>query len=115
MSPLAILLAERTVEKRPYWIGVLALAHYRAGHWEETIELMRPVVERPEGNAEGSLLQAMSYWQLGQKEKARASYAKAMEWMETHKPPLGWIWIQAEATLLLGMPETEIIELRQYK
>ncbi len=113
MSPLAILLAEKLLEKRPNLIGDLGLAHYRADHWEGTIELMRPVVERPQGHALGSFLQAMSYWHLGQKEQALASYAKAMKWMDSHKPPLGWIWIQAEATLLLGMPETEIMELRK--
>jgi hypothetical protein len=115
MSPLAIILAERILDKRPNLIGDLGLAHYRAGHWERTIELMRPVVERPEGHGLGSFLHAMSCWQLGQKEQARASYAKAMEWMDSHKPPLGWIWVQAEATLLLGMPETEIMELREGK
>ena len=76
---------------------------------------MRPVVERPQGHAMGSFLQAMSYWHLGQKERAFASYAKAMEWMDGHKPPLGWIWLQAEATLLLGMHEKEIMELRNDK
>jgi hypothetical protein len=115
MAPLAILWAERLVEKNPNLIGDLGLAHYRAGHWERTIELMRPVAEQPQGHGLGSLLCAMSYWQLGQKEQARASYAQAMEWMDSHKPPDGWILMQAEATLLLGMPETEILELRKHK
>ena len=35
-----------------------------------------------------------------------------MEWMDSHKAPLGAVWLQAEAALLLGMPETEILELR---
>jgi tetratricopeptide (TPR) repeat protein len=115
VSPLAILLAEKAVEKKPNWIGVLALAHYRAGHWEQTIELMRPVVERAQGHGIGCFLQAMCYWHLGQEVEARTSYAKGMAWMDSHKPPLGAIWLQAEAALLLGRPEKEIFELRQYK
>jgi len=115
VSPLAILLAEKTVEKKPNWIDVLALAHYRAGHWDQAIELMRPVVERPQGNRIGCFLQAMCYWHLGQEAEARTSYAKGTESMGSHKPPLGAIWLQAEAALLLGRPETEIFELRQYK
>jgi len=115
VSPLAILLAEKAVEEKPNWIDVLALAHYRAGHWEQTIELMRPVVERAQGHGIGCFLQAMCYWHLGQEVDARTSYAKGMEWMGSHKPPLGAIWLQAEAALLLGRPETEIFELRQYK
>lgn len=115
VSPLAILLAEKAVEKKPNWIGVLALAHYRAGHWDQAIELMRPVVERPQGHGIGCFLQAMCCWHLGQEVEARTSYAKGMEWMDSHKPPLGAIWLQAEATLLLGMPETEIMEFRNDK
>ena len=115
VSPLAILLAEKAVEKKPNWIDVLALAHYRAGHWDRAIELMRPVVERTQGHEIGCFLQAMCYWHLGQEVEARASYAKGMERMGSHKPPLGAIWLQTEATLLLGMPETEIMEFRNDK
>jgi serine/threonine protein kinase/Flp pilus assembly protein TadD len=113
-SSLAILFGERLLEKTS-WIGALALAHYRAGHWEKTIELMRPVVEQSEGNGIGCFLHAMSYWQLGQKEQAFASYDKGMERIDDDKLWWGAIWLQAEAALLLGMPKTEIMELRQYK
>ncbi|MFC1795116.1 hypothetical protein ACFL3Q_16215 [Planctomycetota bacterium] len=110
MSPLAILLAEKVG-----WRGIRGLAHYRAGHWEETVELTRPIVERSEADAIVCFLHAMSCWQLGQKEEARTSYARAMDWVDSNKPPLGAVWLQAEATLLLEMPETAILELRNDK
>ena len=114
-SSLAIFYGEKLLKKKSNLIGALALAHYRASHWEKTIELMRPVVEQSEGHGIGCFLHAMSYWRLGQKEQALESYAKGMEWINSHKPPLGAVWLQAEATLLLGMPETEILELKDNK
>jgi hypothetical protein len=110
LSPLTILLA-----KKVGWRGIRGLAHYRAGHWEKTVGLTRLQVEQSEANAIVCFLHAMSCWQLGQKEEARSSYAKGMDWMDSHKPPVGAFWMQAEATLLLGMPETEILELRNDK
>jgi serine/threonine protein kinase/tetratricopeptide (TPR) repeat protein len=111
MSPLAIMLAEKIGQT-----SAVGLAHYRAGHWEKTIELTRPLVENSEAGGIVCFLHAMSCWQIGQKEQALASYAKAMEWMDSNKrAPVGAFWLQAEATLLLGMPETEIIELRKNK
>ena len=110
ISPLAIILAEKIG-----WTGPLGLAHYRAGHWEKTAELTRLKIERSEANPIVCFLRAMSCWQLGQKEQARASYAKAMEFMNNSKQPLAAFWLQAEATLLLGMPEKEIMELRSDK
>jgi serine/threonine protein kinase/Flp pilus assembly protein TadD len=110
MSPLAIILAEKVG-----WLGLRGLAHYRAGHWEKTAELTRLKIERSEANPIVCFLRAMSCWQLGQKEQARASYAKAMEFMNNSKQPLAAFWLQAEATLLLGMPETEIMEFRNDK
>jgi serine/threonine protein kinase/Tol biopolymer transport system component/Flp pilus assembly protein TadD len=115
MSPLAILLAEKVFEEKG-WKGILGLAHYRAGHWEETIELVRPRAERSQGNGINCFLMAMSCWQLGQKEEASTWYAKGMDRIDSHKqPPTGAFWLQAEATMLLGMPETEIMELRKNK
>jgi hypothetical protein len=29
---------------------------------------------------------AMAHWRLGEKEKARASFDKAVQWMEMHQP-----------------------------
>jgi hypothetical protein len=113
LSPLSILMAEKIVEKKPSWIGNLALAHYRAGHWDKTIELMCPVAERPGAGGIGCFLMAMACWQLGQKEEAPTWYAKGMEWMDSHKPPVGAFWLQGEATVLLGMPETQIMEMRR--
>ena len=110
LSPLATLLAEKIG-----WSGLLGLTHYRAGHWEKPIELMGPVLEQPEANGIKRFLYAMSCWQVGKKEGALASYAKGMEWMDSNKPTLVMFWLQAEAALLLGMPETEILELRDKK
>ncbi|MHC4216281.1 MAG: hypothetical protein ACYSWP_23255, partial [Planctomycetota bacterium] len=110
MSPLSIILAEKIG-----WMGAVGLAHYRAGHWKKTVELIRPKVEQSEAGAMLYFLHAMSCWQLKQKEQARASYVNAMEWLESNESPLATYWLQAEATLLLGMPETEIMELRSDK
>ncbi len=109
MSPLAIILA-----KKVGWSGLLGLAHYRAGHWEKTAELTRLKIERSEANPVVCFLHAMSCWQLGQKEKALTSYTEAMEFMDSKQPPAAY-WLQAEATLLFGMPETEILELKDNK
>jgi hypothetical protein len=59
---------------------------------------------------------AMAYWQLGQKQEAPIWYDKGMDWMDSrNKLPLGALCLQGEATMLLGMPETEIMELRKNK
>ena len=114
--PLAILLAEKLVEKKPSWVGNLGLAHYRAGHLEKTIELIRPAAERPKAGGIACFLMAMVCWQLGEKQEAHIWYDKGMDWMDSSKkPPLGALCLQGEATMLLGMPETEIMELRKNK
>lgn len=50
----------------------------------------------------------MAHWQLGEREQARDWYAKALAWVQEHKPPVQQvrgIWIEA-ATLLGEEPPT---------
>src|SRR5581483_3438237 len=85
----AVELAAKAAQTEPTTVGyrgTLGTARYRADDWkraiadlEEAISLRRP--DDPADANEGFFL-AMAHWQLGEQDKAREWFAKAMQWME---------------------------------
>ncbi|MFO0892488.1 MAG: tetratricopeptide repeat protein [Isosphaeraceae bacterium] len=67
-------------------LGTLGLARYRSGDWKQSIaDLQTAIGSRPSDdttNATEAFFLAMAHWQLGEKEKAREWYGKAVAWME---------------------------------
>jgi hypothetical protein len=52
---------------------------------------------------------AMTYWQQGDRAKARSSYGNGVQWMEKHNPRNEeLVRLRAEATVLLGMSDHTI-------
>jgi eukaryotic-like serine/threonine-protein kinase len=63
-------------------------AHYRAGDWKAAIKSlensMRLLPDKQESS--NTFFLAMAHWQLGEKDKARVWYDKAVGWMEKNQP-----------------------------
>ncbi len=105
---LANELIENSPKVRDVWM-TLGVAHYRCGAWNDAIAAL----EKSEASAPGlftatnGFFLAMAYWQLGDKEKGREWYAKAMQSVETTSQPSGreLALFRLEASQLLGIPE----------
>ncbi len=89
----AVQLAEKAVKLAPNdgncW-NTLGVAHYRAGHWKDAIEGLTKSMELQKGAMESfdTLFLAMARWHLGEKEKARQWYQRAVQWMDKNKRAL---------------------------
>jgi WD40 repeat protein/tetratricopeptide (TPR) repeat protein len=99
----AVVFAEAAVEAAPSSLtyrNTLGAAYYRAGLWDEAIEVMG------KGSWDFFFL-AMAHWQRGEQEKAQMWYNRAVEWMEKHAPENKQLRrFRTEATALLGITET---------
>jgi tetratricopeptide (TPR) repeat protein len=86
--------------------NTLALAEYRAGHWNESIAASaRSVALGNGGNAHDWLFLALAHWQKGDKDEARKWFHKAVDWIKEKDPKnveLRRFW--EEAAELLGQP-----------
>jgi tetratricopeptide (TPR) repeat protein len=87
-----------------FW-NTVGVAEYRAGNWDAAIQ----AIERShqllgDGHASHNLFfLAMSYWQLGRKDEARAAYDQAVSWMQKTRPTdEELLRFCAEAASLLG-------------
>ncbi len=91
-----------------YW-GVLGATQYRSGNWHAALEALQKVTELDPDRV--SIFLAMTQWQLGQKEEARKSYKKAVEWIQKNQPDNERLRrFRSEAAELLGIsegPQTE--------
>jgi hypothetical protein len=60
------------------------------GHWKDAlacIEKSRQLENRSEPpDSFDRFFEAMAYWQLGDRPKARPCYDEAVQWMEKHEP-----------------------------
>ncbi len=97
--------AQRAVELSPdtgnCW-NTLGVAHYRAGNWKESIAALEKSGQLREGDSYDWFFLAMAYWQLGQKEKARPYFDKAVQWMDKNMPNGGELGrFRAEAAELM--------------
>ncbi len=105
---LANELIQNSPKVRDVWT-TLGVAHYRAGAWNDAIAAL----EKSEAAAPGlftavnGFFLAMAYWQLGEKEKAREWYAKALKSVETAIQPAGreLAVFRSEASHLLGIAD----------
>jgi eukaryotic-like serine/threonine-protein kinase len=105
---LANELIQNTPKVRDVWT-TLGVAYYRAGAWNDAIAAL----EKSEATAPGpftaidGLFLAMAFWQLGDKEKGREWYAKALQSVDTATQPSRreLALIRSEAARLLGISD----------
>src|SRR5262249_22467828 len=85
----------------------LGVAHYRAGQWKEAVAALEHSIERRlDGDSIDWFFLAMVRWRLGEKDKARESYDRAVQWMEKNKPKNEELRrFRAEAAELLELKE----------
>jgi serine/threonine protein kinase/tetratricopeptide (TPR) repeat protein len=104
----ALELAKTAVELAPlndtYW-KTLGHAEYRSGNWKAAVQAFQRMKEL--GSAGDSLEWfplSMAYWKLGDKDAARKTYDRAVQWMEKHNPKDGFLReLHAEAAALMGI------------
>jgi serine/threonine protein kinase/Tfp pilus assembly protein PilF len=105
---LAVAHARKAVDLAPdiggFW-NTLGVAQYRNGDWKTAVEaLMKSVQLRQGGDSFDFFFLAMAHWQLGEKDKARAWYDRAVAWMDQNAPQDGELKrFRAEAASLLGL------------
>ncbi|HZU37491.1 MAG TPA: tetratricopeptide repeat protein, partial [Gemmataceae bacterium] len=105
--------ATTIMPREGFYVNTLGVAHHRAGHWKEAIAALTKSMELEKGALEAfdTFFLAMAHWQLGEKEKARQWYDRAVQWTETHRYQLqaNEEWpeelqrFRAEAAKLLGI------------
>lgn len=83
-------LAQKAVEVAPnsgvFW-NTLGVAHYRAGSWKEAVAALEKSMQlRGGGDSSNWFFLAMASWQLGEKDKARQWFDKAVEWIDKNMP-----------------------------
>jgi hypothetical protein len=110
----ALPLAENAVRLAPKSLtcrNTLGVAHYRAGHFRETVEVLRPNVDEQmdEVLAYDLYFLAMSYHHLGETVRGRDYYDWAVRWVAMQrdlKPDIReeLTELHAEAEKLLGSP-----------
>jgi tetratricopeptide (TPR) repeat protein len=85
--------------------NTLGVAQYRNGAWRAAVEaLMKSIQLRKGGDSFDFFFLAMAHWQLGEKDKARAWYDRAVAWMDKNSPQNEELKrFRAEATALLGL------------
>jgi tetratricopeptide (TPR) repeat protein len=113
--PRALELAQKAAHSSPqsptYW-GTLGTARYQTGDWKGAIADLEKVIglrtaDDPSNAYEGFFL-AMSHWQLGEKDKAREWFAKAVQWMDKgNKDDAELKRFRAEAAELLGVEKQD--------
>jgi tetratricopeptide (TPR) repeat protein len=86
----AVELARKAVELEPksrsFW-NTLGAALYRAGDWRAAIQVLEKSMELSKGgDSIDWFFLAMAHKQLGETDKARAWYDKAVEWMDKNRP-----------------------------
>jgi tetratricopeptide (TPR) repeat protein len=86
----AVALATKALELAPKArniLNTLGAAHYRAGDWKAAITALEKSMELAKGgNSCDWFFLAMAHWRLGDREKARDWYDKAVAWMDKLKP-----------------------------
>jgi uncharacterized protein HemY len=88
--PRAVELARKAVELAPkarmIW-NTLGAAQYRAGDWKAAIQALEKSMELSKGGDSFDwFFLAMAHWRLGEKDKARAWYDRAVQWTDKNQP-----------------------------
>jgi tetratricopeptide (TPR) repeat protein/serine/threonine protein kinase len=107
---LAVTLAKKAVELAPqHWayLNTLGVASYRRGDCKAAIvALEKSMALRKGGDSNDWFFLAMAHWQLGEKDKARAWYDRAVQWMDKIQPKNEELRrFRAEAAELLELKE----------
>jgi tetratricopeptide (TPR) repeat protein len=96
--------------------NTLGTAQYCAGEWKLAVEALNKSMDlRKGGDSWDWFFLAMAHWKLGEKDKARQWYEKAVQWMEKNNPQDDELRrFRAEAEELLGIekpgnPEPELV------
>jgi tetratricopeptide (TPR) repeat protein len=103
-------LAKEAVELEPlqggHW-NTLGAAQYRAGNWKDAIAALEKSMELSKGGDSSDwFFLAMAHWKLGEKDKAREWYDKAVQWMDKNQPKNDELRrFRAEAAELLELKE----------
>jgi serine/threonine protein kinase/tetratricopeptide (TPR) repeat protein len=106
----AVAFAQLAVKAAPtngnYW-NTLGTAHYRGENWKEAIAALERSMElRKAGNSHDWFFLAMAHWKLGEKEKARTWFDRAVQWMDKNQPRNEELSrFRKEAADLLGISE----------
>jgi serine/threonine protein kinase/Flp pilus assembly protein TadD len=106
--PQAVESAKKAVQLAPgagaVW-NTLGVALYRSGNWKEAIAaLEKSVTLRNGGDSFDWFFLAMTNRQLGEKDKARRWYDKAVRWMEKNRPADEELRrLRSEAAQVLGV------------
>jgi tetratricopeptide (TPR) repeat protein len=101
----AVSLSQEAVELNPsngvFW-RTLGVAHYRTENWTDARAALEKSRELGFQKSSCFFFLAMAHWQLGEKDKAREWYDKAVEWMEANfKDNAELIRFRTEAEKLL--------------
>jgi tetratricopeptide (TPR) repeat protein len=109
---LAVTFAEQAVELAPKngsFFNTLGVAHYRAGDWKAVVTGLEKSMElRKDGDSFDWFFLAMAHWKLGDKDKAREWYNRAVQWMDKNKPKNEELLrFRAEAEELLGVEKKQ--------
>jgi tetratricopeptide (TPR) repeat protein len=99
--------ATRLTPRVPDPWASLGLVRYRAGDWKGTITAMEKTLElSPGGDGQAWFFLAMARQQLGEKDRAREEFDRAVRWMKTNRSSdEDMLMFRAEAVALLGVPE----------
>jgi superkiller protein 3 len=97
--------AELTPKDSARW-RTLGVAHYRTGDWVAARAALDKSLELGFLRGSNRFFLAMAHWQLGEKDKAREWYDRAVEWMDKNQPNLS-----AEAAEELRRFRAEAAEL----
>jgi serine/threonine protein kinase/Flp pilus assembly protein TadD len=97
--------AQKAVELGPsnglFW-NTLGAAYYRARNWKEAVAALEKSMQLSGGNSYDWFFVAMVYWQLGEEEKARQWYDRAVKGMDKNMLYSGELdRIRAEAAELM--------------
>src|SRR5439155_24023680 len=107
-------LAKEAVQHAPkdanFW-STLGAAYYAAGDWQNAISALEKSQELAPDQlvAHNGFMLAMAHAQrTDSKNKAHASYHRAVQWMEKHQPTdPELLQLRTEAAKVLGLPNTE--------
>jgi tetratricopeptide (TPR) repeat protein len=104
----AVAAAQRAVQMAPgdgdHWL-TLGVARYRAGDWKGAAAALHQALERRPGEGSDLFYLALAHGKLGEQDRARQWYTKAVEWTEKHQPrDPNLSRLRAEAEALLQQP-----------
>jgi tetratricopeptide (TPR) repeat protein len=112
--------AQKAVDLQPEsddrW-HTLGVAHWRLGHWKQTLECLKKSRQLEISPGPSSSFQlffeAMAYSGLGDRDKARRCYDEGVQWREKHLPDHADLRrFQAEAAHMLGIQDSKKTEAK---